>query len=276
MKAFYNNTMLEEQQIAISPDDLIVQRGYGIFDFFRIASGVPLFMRQHLQRFQESADKARIPFEMDIDTLADRVNQLMKVNNQETGGIKLILTGGISPMGLVPSDPNLIIIQNKAKISEAKYYAHGTKLISREYMRELPEVKTTNYFQSVWLHPEIKNAQALDVLYYAGEHIFELSRSNIFLIKNGIVITPDSGVLQGITRGKVLELSKKNWPTEVRKVTLSEVYTADEVFITSTLKKVMPVVKVDEKIIGDGKPGKMTREIIQLFDRLVDEYTSAK
>lgn len=275
MKAFFNEELLDTEDIRISPDDLIVQRGYGIFDFFRIVSGKPLFMEEHLRRFISSAGIARIPFSADITSLAEKVSRLLAVNNRHSGGIKLLLTGGISPMGFQPVNPNLIIIQNNASSPDDLFYETGSILITHEYMRELPEVKSTNYFQSVWLHREIQQKGAIDALYYDRDEIHELSRSNIFLVKDQKLITPAREVLQGITRSKIIGLASRKWKVEERAVRLSELWEADEVFITSTLKKVMPVVRIDDRVVGEGKPGPMTIQMMEDFDQLVKDHVGA-
>lgn len=115
MKAFFNDELLEEKDIAVSPNDLIVQRGVGIFDFFRVVSGKPLFLAEHLNRFIKSAEIAKIPLKWSYEKLAKIVIQLIETNQKDTGGIKIILTGGVSPMGMEVISPNLIMIQNQAK-----------------------------------------------------------------------------------------------------------------------------------------------------------------
>ncbi|MEL6561905.1 MAG: aminotransferase class IV [Bacteroidota bacterium] len=271
MKAFFNDELLEENDISISPNDLIVQRGVGIFDFFRIVSGKPLFIQEHLNRFIKSAEIAKIPLRWSYEKLEEMVNQLIAVNQKDSGGIKIILSGGVSPMGMEIISPNLIIIQNRAKSPAPEKYENGVNIITCDFMRELPSVKTINYFNSVWLHDELSKSNAIDVLYHHNGFLQELSRSNLFLVKDQVLITSETGVLAGITRSKVLEAAKNLFPLEVRDVKLEELEAADEVFISGTLKQVLPVVRVDGKTIRDGKPGSVTREIMRVFKELVQE-----
>lgn len=272
MKAFFNDEILEADMIAISPDDLIVQRGVGIFDFFRIVSGKPVFIEEHLSRFIKSAELARIPLRWDKADIRRKIYKLIELNQQDHGGVKLILSGGVSPMGFEIVSPNLMIIQNLAKSPAEAQYLNGSKIITQEFARELPSVKTTNYFNSVWGYNEMKKHDAIDVLYHQNGIIHELSRSNLFIVSNGILSTPKSNILEGITRSKVIALAEKRMSVQMRDITISELYEADEVFITSTLKKVMPVIKIDEHNVGAGKPGGNTQLIMQELERLVLEF----
>ncbi len=272
MKAFYNDEMMDLSSVSIDPNDLVVQRGYGIFDFFRIVDHKPLFLNDHLDRFIRSADKARLPLRWSKEILHERIQQLIKVNGLAEGGIKLLLTGGISPMGFEIEKPNLVITQNQAKCPDDLAYLNGSKLITHEYLRDLPEIKTTNYFTSVWLYPEMKKQKAMDVLYHRDGNILELSRSNVFLVINDVLVTPRDEMLQGITRSKVLKFAPKFLPVEVRIVTIDELKNATEVFITSTLKKIMPIVTVDGETVGNGEVGKFTQLLMKKFESYSKEY----
>lgn len=112
----------------------------------------------------------------------------------------------------------------------------------------------------------------MDVLYHKNGEVSEVSRSNFFVVKNGTVITPDKHVLYGITRKKTIQLAKEICPVEERTVTIGEVANADECFITGTTKKVMPVVEIDGKPIGNGKPGRITRQLMALFRDFEENY----
>lgn len=272
MKAYFNDESLEEKDIAISPDDLIVQRGVGIFDFFRVVQSKPLFVEDHLRRFIKSAELAKIPLRWSFDELEEKIRNLIKTNQKETGGIKLILSGGVSPMGFEVISPNLIIIQKDVTPPPKEEYEKGVKIITCDFLRELPVVKTTNYFNSVWLYDQLKKNNAIDTLYHHEGFVHELSRSNIFLVKDSTLITPDSTILSGVTRSKILEIAKGIMELDVRAVKMEELETADEVFISGTLKKVMPVVNIDGRVVGDGKPGVFTNKLLNAFDAFALNY----
>lgn len=133
-------------------------------------------------------------------------------------------------------------------------------------------MKTINYFNGVWLHDELIKNDAIDVLYHHDGFLQELSKSNLFLVKDSVLITPASGVLAGVTRSKVLEVARSILPVEVRDVKLEELEIADEAFITGTLKKVMSIVFIDGRTVGDGKPGDFTKQVMVLFEESVQKY----
>jgi branched-subunit amino acid aminotransferase/4-amino-4-deoxychorismate lyase len=138
-----------------------------------------------------------------------------------------------------------------------------------EHQRELAEIKSINYAKPISVLAQLRASDADDVLYVSGEQITESSRSNIFIIKNGVLITPDTGVLRGITRKRILQFAPKLMPVEVRAVTISEVLEADEVFMTGSTKRIAPITQIDNKMFESGQ---LTR---QLYDMLLeDEKTS--
>jgi branched-subunit amino acid aminotransferase/4-amino-4-deoxychorismate lyase len=144
----------------------------------------------------------------------------------------------------------------------------GEKLILLDYQRHLPEVKTTFYLPSIALFQKMKEACAIEVLYHHNGLISETTRANFFLVKDGILITAGSGVLRGITRKYVLQVAGDIMPVEERDVRLEELWNCDEAFITGTSKHVLPIVGVDGRMIGNGKPGILTHSISDVFERL--------
>ena len=134
-----------------------------------------------------------------------------------------------------------------------------------DHLRALPEYKTTNYVTAVRLQEERKRAGALEILYISQGKVLECTTSNFFIIKDGRVITSQADVLAGITRKVVIELAQKEFPLEERDISVEEMYAADEAFLTSSFKDVVPVVEVGGKKIGDGAPGPVTKQIMQRF-----------
>jgi len=128
-------------------------------------------------------------------------------------------------------------------------------------------VKTTFYLPSIALIPKLKASGAMEVLYHHNGLISETTRANIFLVKDGILSTPASGVLKGVTRKHVLEVAKGLMPVEEREIRLKELWESDEVFITGTSKHVAPVTEIDGRMIGDGRPGEITRLIAEAYEK---------
>jgi len=136
-----------------------------------------------------------------------------------------------------------------------------------EYQRFLPETKTINYLPAIWLLPKLKTQGAIEPLYHFKGKILETARGNFFLVKNNTLITPKENILLGITRKYLIECARKNFEIEEREVTIEEIDTADEIFITGTSKHVLPVTQIDNKIIADGKPGVVTLRLMEAFNR---------
>src|SRR5690606_37916055 len=152
----------------------------------------------------------------------------------EQSGLKMILTGGYSDNGYDPGPPNLIMLQQPLTLPGQEKISKGIKVITHEYAREAALAKTINYTTGIRLIKQIKANAAEDVLYHQNGEVLEFPRCNFFLVKkDGTLVTPDQGVLQGITRKTVLYVAGKKYKTEVRAVQLSEIQEASEAFMTS-------------------------------------------
>jgi branched-chain amino acid aminotransferase len=266
-KEFYylNGQIIPSEEAKIHVSDLALLRGYGIFDFFRSVKGKPIFIEDHLDRFENSARLMDLKIPESREKLLEIIMELIRINPHELLGIKMILTGGYSLDGYTPAEKsNLIMI---ARPFVFKDPAKGIKLMSCEYLREIPEVKTLSYITPVRLLPQMRAMGADDYLYFYNGLISESSRSNIFIVKDQKVITPASGFLPGITRKHVIEACKGTFSFEERDVTLAETLAADEVFTTSSTQRVVAVTKIDDKIVGDGEIGKVTKKLQELLLR---------
>ncbi len=266
MYCLINSQIVETANATVSITDLGLLRGYGIFDFFRLEGDYPLFIDDHLDRFFHSAQRLRLVCPLDRSMLKDKINEMLRLNNIRGSGVRMVLTGGPSPNGYSIGNPTLFAINEPITPLPVSHFKAGIKVITCEYMRDLPEVKSTNYLMGIYKMPEILDAGALDVLYHWQGKISELTRSNFFIVtRHGTVVTPETGILHGITRKKVLKLARGQFKVETRPVYLDEVYAAAEAFITGTTKKVMPVVHVNDHMIGGGEPGQVTRKLQELF-----------
>ncbi len=273
MIVFINGQFVEEKDASIGIADLSIQRGYGIFDFFRTIKNVPLFIDDYLDRFFSSANLLHLQPAYDKEAIRNIVAEMIRKNRIEISGFKLILTGGYSIDGFEPGSPNFIITQQPLDISSEKKFEKGIKIILHEYLRDVPTAKSINYLMAVYLRDKILLQNADDVLYYQNDGILEFPRSNVFIVtKDKTVVTPAENVLHGITRKKVLELAGEKYKTETRKISTSELKNAAEVFLTSTTKRLLPVLQVDDKPIGDEKPGEITRALYKSFIDLENQY----
>lgn len=262
-----NGEIIAASEARLPVNDLGILRGFSLFDFFRVLEQQPVFLDDHLERFQNSAKQMQLPLPYSKKELTAMIYQLIEHNQQENTGMVLLLTGGMALDGFTVNQPNLIIFQRPLPHYPSSHYEDGIKLITHHYQREFPRIKSTNYAMGVRLHAEMKQAGAVDILYHDGEHVTETTRSNIFIRCDNLLLTPEEDILEGVTRNHVLEVVDEEdmIMTGLRHVELGEVYTADEVFITSSTKEIMPVTQIDNKIIGDGKVGEFSKQLLQAF-----------
>ena len=277
MNCYLNGEFLPLERANLHVSDLSVQRGYGIFDFFRVKDFVPLYIEDYLDRFYRSAGVMRLQYPASRDELRGVIHELIRLNQMPEAGMKIILTGGYSPDAYTPVKGNLLVSQHPLVLPSGSQVKQGISIITFPYRRDIPEVKTINYIMGVWLQQQVKEANAYDVLYHLDNVVTEFPRCNFFLVtRDGRVVTPDQHILHGITRMRVLELARKEFPVEVRAVKLSEVFEAAEAFLTSTTKGVLPIVCVDDRVIGTGTPGPITVALRErLEEREKDEIRMA-
>ena len=267
---FINNRIVPSNEEALQLSDLGLFRGYGIFDYFRTHEGKPFLMRQYLQRFRRSGKDLRLELPLSDDELEAKILELIKLNGRSESGVRLLLTGGYSENTFTPSSPNFIIRIEKSTLPDSRSYTEGVKLISTEYLRDMPEVKTTNYLKAVREWPKVEAAGATELLYHWQGEWLECSRSNFFVVVKGVLITPPlPKVLAGITRGEVLRIARqKGLSVKEESLPLNILSQAEEAFITGTTKRIMPVVQVDGQQIGNGKPGPVSRQLLQAWEEL--------
>lgn len=264
---YVHREMVPLEKAFLHVSDLSVQRGYGIFDFFKISDGHPFFLQDYLDRFYHSAKVMRLDVLHTPKELRSVIIKLIEKNDMPASGIKMILTGGYSADGYQPGTPNLIITQHNLSLPGREQIEKGVKVITHEYVRDLPHAKTINYSMGIWLIDKIKESQAADVLYHQQSIVTEFPRCNFFIVKHdGTVKTPSENVLNGITRKNILTLAARRFKAEEGIITLDDIHRAKEAFLTSTTKRIVPIVQIDDKMIGDGKPGDVS---LALLDDLI-------
>ena len=266
-----NGEIINAGEAKIGITDLALLRAFGIFDYFRFAKGKPVFMEDHLKRFQNSADLMGLEVPFTKELLKKQIFELVQANGLKNVGLQLVLTGGYAEDGFTPSKPNLIMLAREFTPAPKRDYENGIKLMLWKHVREIPEVKTINYIVPIFSLKKREENGAMDILYHDRKKIFECSRTNIFIVsKDGKLITPENGILKGITRKHTLEVAKENFQIELRDVAIEEVKNAKEVFTTSTSKRIMPVVQIDNFVIGNGQPGAITLQLSKLFQTHID------
>lgn len=267
-----NGKLTEIAQASLQVSDLAILRGFGIFDYFLVKKYQPLFLSDYLDRFYTSAEKLGLSVPVTPAEITRLIRELVAANGLEDAGIRLVLTGGYAVDSYTPVAPNLIIMEHEFKAPPAWQYDEGIRLMSYDHQRELPEIKSINYLTGIRLQAALKAQQADYLLYHDQGIIRESDRSNFFgVTENGILVTPDSKILRGITRKQILYLAEEVLPVEEREVVMEEIASFKEAFLTSSTKGVMPVVQIDEQIIGEGRPGDLTYQLGALFQERLGE-----
>lgn len=268
-----NGQMTLKEKATIHISDLGLQRAYGIFDYFKVEQKVPVFFEDHMNRWERSAAYVDLQPPLSKIAIKSQIMELLEVNKEEKCAIKLILTGGFSADGYTPSQPNLYILPMMQYPHPKEYTQLGIKLMSLDYQRELPEVKSTNYMMSLVAQRQLRAIGAKDYLYYQDGVISESSRANLFIVtQDDVIVTPEKNILKGITRKKIIKIAKEHYALEIRAIHLEEVFKAKEVFLTSSNKGALGVTQIDDKVIGDGKVGVITKQLDQLYQSIRNQY----
>lgn len=265
---FADGAIIPSETATLHPMDLGLIRGYGIFDFFRTSNYHPVFLKHYLDRFTASAEKTYIPLNYSREELRSIIAELTEKNDLKQGGFRMMLTGGVSDNHFSPAEGKLFIFCESLDFPSEAKYTQGIKLLTLEYIRPIAEIKTTNYALPVWHSHHWKRLGAEDVLYHWNGLVSESSRSNFFIVKNGVIHTPDQHILMGITRKHILQIAEN---VVIRPVALEEVWEADEAFMTSTTKVLLPVTQIDDRQIGNGKVGPVTRALLEKFRKMEQE-----
>ncbi|MFZ9504834.1 MAG: aminotransferase class IV [Cyclobacteriaceae bacterium] len=272
MEVFLNNTFIPASEARLPITDLAIQRGYGIFDFFRIQEGVHLYVEDHLDRFLYSAEVMRLPVKYGKDELIEILHELNRRNKMNSAGVRMVLTGGDSADAWQIGEPSLLVMQQPLQLDGAPALPKAVQAITHDYLRDVPQAKTINYTMGVWLQQRMRELNADDVLYHHHGKVAEFPRCNAFIVnEEGVVVTPHKDILAGITRKRLLEIDG----VHEGPVTLNDVKTAREIFLTSSTKRIQSVVMLDGKPVGSGKPGPVATELLQLLLHKEREYIGA-
>lgn len=269
---FMDGEFLSTDKIQIPVDNLSVNRGYGAFDFFPVINNKPFYIERYLKRFFNTLMHLKMKIRFTKDETLKTIQEVITRNSRETFYIKMFGLSTESDHG-PGSYCKLIIHPVDVEPYEAKLYTNGAKLITKEYTRFLPQAKSTNYLPLIHWYNEMTKHDATDILYLSNGLVRETSRGNVFYSVNNTYYTPGDGILEGITRSIILDILKeKNIELVLKDFNISELCTADEIFLTSTTKKIMPIVQIDDKPIGNGNPGKRTLELLASFEAIQKDW----
>jgi branched-chain amino acid aminotransferase len=283
LQVYIGGKYYDKEDAKISVYDHGLLYGDGVFEGIRCYAGKVFRLKEHLDRLWESAKAILLDIPMTQDEVAKVIYDTLKMNGIEDGYIRLVVTRGAGTLGLDPhrcSQPQVIVITDRIALYPPEYYEKGLELITSSTVRTQPSalnprIKSLNYLNNILAKLEGLQAGCVEVLMlnFKGE-VAECTGDNIFIVKNGRLLTPpqDAGILAGVTRNTVIELARKAG-IDVQEVTLTrhDVYVADECFLTGTGAEVIPVVKVDSRVIGNGKPGPITNDLIKRYRKFTRE-----
>ena len=269
MFVLVNDTIFSEEEATLKITDLAIQRGYGIFDFLKTVGGKPIFLEDHLDRFYSSAEQMRLNVKQNRSQLTESLYALIEKNKLFESGIRITLTGGYSPDGFnIASESNIIITQVDFVIN--RNFEKSIGIMTYDYQRQFASAKTLDYLKAIWLQPIMKERGDDDILYHDNGMLRECPRANFFMVnEKNEILTSKSNILKGVTRKHILKFGSQNFKMDERELTMDDLRHAKEAFISSTTKNILPVTKIDGRILSEGKPGPITRALMEEFDRYV-------
>ena len=274
MLVYIDGKYLPKEEARISVFDHGLLYGDGVFEGIRSYKGRVFKLDEHLQRLYDSAKAIMLEIPISIEEMDDAY-------------IRLVVTRGVGDLGLDPDKcpvPTIIIIADKIALYPPHLYDDGLEIVTvsvrRNYAEAIsPRIKSLNYLNNILAKIEGKQAGVEEVLMLNAEgYVVECSGDNIFFIKENIIVTPPThlGILEGVTRNAVIDLARELGITVKEKVfTRHDLYTAEECFLTGTAAEVIPVVKIDQRIVGNGSPGTVTQKLIEEFHHVTNVLGTA-
>ena len=274
MKVYLNGELVDKESALISVFDHGYLYGDGVFEGIRAYNGIIFKLREHLDRLYRSAHMIMLEIPLAKVKMQEAVIATMKANNLKDAYIRVVVSRGEGDLGLDPrkcKNPNVVIITDKIVLYPQELYEKGMEIITVPTRRNIPEainpqIKSLNYLNNILAKIEAINSgyQEAVMLNHDGL-VVECTGDNIFILKENVLLTPPAylGALKGITRDTVIELARKKG-IEVKEdvITRYDLYNAQECFLTGTAAEIVPVVKIDGRVIGNGKPGKITLQLI--------------
>jgi branched-chain amino acid aminotransferase len=279
-RVWINGKLFDKYDAKISVYDHGLLYGDGIFEGIRVYAGKVFRHDEHIARLYESAKAIALTIPLTPEQMKAAVEETVTANNKVDGYIRLIVTRGPGSLGLDPRkcEPNVIVIVDDISLYPKELYENGLEIITSSYTRNhpnalSPRIKSLNYLNNILAKIEAIRANCLEALMlnHKGE-VAECTGDNIFVIKNGELLTPpsDAGILEGVTRNFVIALAKQaGIPFREVTMTRHDVIVADEVFLTGTAAEVIAVTKLDGRVIGSGKQGPITKQLRELFTAAV-------
>lgn len=279
MKVYINGDFFEKEHAKISVYDHGLLYGDGIFEGIRIYNGNIFKLKEHIDRLFKSAKAIRLTLPLNSQEMEKAVSDTVKINNKQDGYIRLLVTRGNGTLGIDPmtcKQATIIIIVDDIQLYPEQFYQKGIKIITASVRRISPDsldprIKSLNYLNNIMAKLEAESAGCLEAVMLNKEgFVSECTGDNIFIIKNDRLLTPSGskGALDGITKNTVMQIADKaGFQAKESELTQYDLYTSDECFLTGTGAEIIPVIEIDGRIIGIGKPGSITIKLMNEMQR---------
>lgn len=287
MKVYIDGKLYDKENAKVSVFDHSFLYGDGVFEGIRAYAGKVFKFDEHIERLYDSAKACLLSVPIEPEEMKQAILDTMAANNLTDSYIRVVISRGTGDLGLDPRKcpkSTVVIITTTINLYPAEFYETGMPLITASTRRASPAVldpriKSCNYLNNILAKTEATRAGCAEaiMLNELGQ-VAECTADNIFIVWKGVVRTPAtwSNILAGITRNTVIELAKEaGIPVEECSMTRYDLYSADEAFLTGTAAEIMPVIAIDQRQIGNGKPGPVTKDLLRRFRKLTGSDSKA-
>ena len=277
MGIYLNGKMVDKDKAVISVFDHGLLYGDGVFEGIRSYNSLVFKLKEHIDRLYRSAEAIELKMPMTKADMIKAVIETLKANGLKDAYIRLVVTRGSGDLGLDPRKckaPTVFIITDKISLYPKEFYRNGLVIITAKTKRNLvtalnPKIKSLNYLNNILAKIDAIKAGAEEAIMLTyNDYVAECTGDNVFIVSGGRLITPptDVGALEGITRDAVIGLAGKiGIGFEEKMIRIEDIYAASEVFLTGTAAEIIPVTTVDKRRINDGKPGEITKRLMEEF-----------
>ncbi len=281
MVVYLDGKYVDSTEAKVSVFDHGLLYGDGVFEGIRIYGGNVYRLDQHLERLEYSAKAIMLAMPLTRAEMAEVVCETCRRNKLSDGYIRLVITRGAGDLGLAPwlcEKPTVFVIASKISLYPQEHYDNGLSIVTVPTRRIghdalPPTIKSLNYLNNILAKIEARQAGALEaIMLNAQGYVAECTADNVFIVMKGEILTPSAsaGALKGITRGTIFDIAAElKLPMREVELTRYDIWCADECFLTGTGAEVIPVVKLDGRVIGTGKPGPVTARVLENFRRKV-------
>jgi branched-chain amino acid aminotransferase len=281
VKVYLDGHFVDESDAKVSVFDHGLLYGDGVFEGIRLYGGNVFRLDEHLERFENSAKAILLDNPLTRAQWSEAVCETCRANKLRDGYIRLVLTRGVGDLGLAPwlcAKPSYFVIASKISLYPPEYYENGLAIVTVATRRIAPgalpaTVKSLNYLNNILAKIEAKQAGALEAIMLNEQgYVAEATADNVFIVHRGELLTPSAshGALKGVTRSAIIDLARElGIPEREADLTRYDLWCSDECFLTGSGAEVIPVVRLDGRVIGSGKPGPVTRRLTEAFKKLV-------